>query len=893
MRVSRGVSRVFVSVVTGLLLGASTATAIEVVGREVSRYQWSLAERQGALEGTAGALGASSVSFLAVDITLHVETLDSHFTDKLRNAVAFAAGSGSAGPDDEEGETRPEDVRLAMTFPVIGFLAFETSDSRKIDLDAVKVTVATALGARLDTVSARIFSIDGRLAEAYAAMGAGASANAGAAASLGQIEGVDNIEVVDGFVDTEDVESVDAALTPFKPIRFDLTRVEYTIVVEEGEAGTHDGVDQNGAAHDINSPEFVFRRATSYANSASDAIFVDRIADAVGIGAEAETDPEVRVAINAKVQTPSTAKCEQAVAKIQGYTGARLLSAALALDGIDAVVDPVLARVGVVPTTPLEPVSQTQPTAQKTTANTSNPVLNPESYAWDALHDGDLENGEFADAFGDTAGDYSYGKEKVYPPAAAPTASSATVETPPSKSAETQATADVDAAMDELSGETAEHTTSMTQIEAETDSPVPETDEPSKALNAEKPTGVVTRADVATNESEDPVKAHAYTPDTEDPHHPVLDRYDEGFADGVEAGEEGKDTATARDLADGLNDPSRYADGYAAGSATSETKKEENEQERYQAAYAEGYRQGAKELQNAAADVETDAETDVVAVETDAETDVVAVDDDAATAVERSVASPGSGPGHDGSLAVLSLLGLHTVSMKLAREPNTADDDFALYESPKARRAIARVAYRAGAKAARDVVAMKYGAGSKEVTLVAAGVDDPVAETPVEDIQADGADPLAPGERYAAAKEGYEAGLQTADFALDVAFTLAEIRGARKENDESKARAVAALGGFRETNDVGTWVSSGEQLNKVEVPRVGAVKGRVRDAKGKTGDERRSSVFHGWAVAGTGIAAIAVMRARADKKAAQQAEGDVFCKLVAPVTGERYGADVV
>ena len=65
------------------------------------------------------------------------------------------------------------------------------------------------------------------------------------------------------------------------------------------------------------------------------------ISAAVGVSAEAETAPEVRCALAVDVTLPEGSSTQEAADSIEGYSGARLIAAALAADGLILTVDPV------------------------------------------------------------------------------------------------------------------------------------------------------------------------------------------------------------------------------------------------------------------------------------------------------------------------------------------------------------------------------------------------------------------------------------------------------------------------------------------------------------------------------------------------------------------------
>ena len=336
MHISRTRSRVFFAVTVALLLGAIEVSATVPSGASASRFR------------SAGALGDGPAPSLHLDVVLRSDEVNADMVTKFRDAVAFSVGA----------ET-PEDAAVAVTFPVVGVLAFDEEDETKVDLAAIAATVATSLGTPLGTVSTRVFRVDGQLAQMVAAMGAeaaavGNEAEADADATvervedasflvtddriadlqnLGDLEKYVSEEVAEGFVDTKDVESVDSALElmPTGGIRFDLTRVEYTVTV---------GADEGAADADVGAYD-VFERATMLAAAASDSIFVDRIGDAVGISAEADTVPEVRCALAVDVTLPEGASVQEASDSIEGYSGSRLIASALAVDGLTLTVDPV------------------------------------------------------------------------------------------------------------------------------------------------------------------------------------------------------------------------------------------------------------------------------------------------------------------------------------------------------------------------------------------------------------------------------------------------------------------------------------------------------------------------------------------------------------------------
>ena len=793
MRVSRRVSRVFCLAVTSLLLGAIDVSAEETA---VSQYHWQLAEASASLGEEsapvfkdAPAPKSAPLPVLEMDITLNVEVLDSYFTEKVKNAVGFTAG-----------EVAPEDVDVTVTFPVVGVLAFETADPGKIDLDAITATVASNLQAPLNTVSTRIFPIDGRLAEEYAALGAEAKKKL--KASLGQNAGVD------GFVEAESVETVEGALKKFKPVRLDLTRVEYKVSVTEENPTKDDPVGADGNP-DKTQIEVVFRRAMAIAHAAEDAIFVDRIADAVGLDAETETEPEVRVAIKAHVILPEGQNVQQAVRKAEGYGAARLLSAALAADGIEAVVDPVTAWI-------------------------ADEADKPGSDVNSVGHDDD----------------YSYGKDKV------------TVEqVNATEAAEEQA--DVNAEINGLFTELEEENPEIKGPDfLETE--IPEVEVSEGEVDRETQNGVVTEDGTPGEAHTEPAQP-APTPKNESEN----DRYDEGFADGVEAGADGKDPETARDLADGLNDTSRYAEGYAAGVATSESPSQNNDQAVYQQGYAEGYAHGGED---AAGSSDGDDGFHVETAEVPTPTSVP-------TTVAR-ITSTGTGPGDDGAMDVLKLVGLDPEG---AREPKSTPETESNL-SIKAQRALRRVAYRAGQRAARDALALKFGIDSHEMIVVSRATAEEAADNAVTTPGGVDETPFAhlhltAGERDAAAKDGYANGLQTANFALGTAFAEKEVRGAA-EGKSAEATgasaattgAIAALGSFDESGSLGA--------------ENGGARTKASDKKFR---ERRQSVFVGWAAAGAALTAAAfTMRARRTTTP----EAEETEQLVEPKS-ERYGTNMV
>ena len=568
MHVSRTRSRVFFAVTAALLLGAIEVSAVVPAGASASR--------------SAGALGDGSAPSLHLDVVLRSDEVNANMVTKFRDAVAFSVGA----------ET-PEDAAVAVTFPVVGVLAFDEQDETQVDLAAVAATVATSLGTPLGTVSTRVFPVDGRLAQMVAAMGAAAAAVGNEAeaeaeatvervedggflvadehiADLQDLEDLEEYvseEVAEGFMDSENVESVDSALEPMPTggIRFDLTRVEFTITVgaEEGAADA--------------SPHDIFERATALAAAASDGVFVDRIGDAVGISAEAETVPEVRCALAVDVTLPEGASVQEASDSIEGYSGSRLIASALAADGLTITVDPVAV-----------------------TRIVQTPAEEAEAEAVDSAED----EGQ----------DYAYGVEPPSTPASARTPE-------PTVPAMAPATAPSSTSIEEP-GSTRE--------------PTPE-----------------------------PISAR---PD------PAADRYDEGFADGIAAGEDGMDPETAADVADGLHDPTRYAEGYAAGVAASARPGEDEDADLYQRGFLDGFQEAKGTGDEAAAAyarrdgerVETDTETEAVASSATAEEDVVASpptepNDETATesvvvATPRARLTPGEGRGHEGALDVVKIV---------------------------------------------------------------------------------------------------------------------------------------------------------------------------------------------------------------------------------------------
>ena len=199
-----------------LLLGAIEVSAVVPAVASASRPQ------------SAGALGDGSAPSLHLDVVLRSDDVNGDMVTKFRDAVAFSVGAAT-----------PEDAAVAVTFPVVGVMAFDEPDETKVDLAAVAATVATSLGTPLGTVSTRIFPVDGRLAQMVAAMGAAAAMGDGAEseaeteattervedggflladehiADLQDLEDIEEYvseEVAEGFMDSENVESVDGAL---------------------------------------------------------------------------------------------------------------------------------------------------------------------------------------------------------------------------------------------------------------------------------------------------------------------------------------------------------------------------------------------------------------------------------------------------------------------------------------------------------------------------------------------------------------------------------------------------------------------------------------------------------------------------------------------------------
>jgi len=840
MRVSRTRSRVFFAVTAALLLGAIEVSATVPAGASASRPQ------------SAGALGDGSAPSLHIDVTLRSDDINGDMVSKFRDAVAFSVGAAT-----------PDDAAVSVTFPVVGVLAFDEVDDTKVDLAAVAATVATSLGTPLGTVSTRIFPVDGRLAQMVAAMGA-AIADVGneeeeaeetaervegggfliADEHITDLEDLEDLEeyvsdeVAEGFLDSENVESVDGALEPLPigGIRFDLTRVEYTITVGAGD-GESDADAQPGQ---------LFERAAALAAAASDSIFVDRIADAVGVSAEAETVPEVRCALAVDVTLPEGASAQEATETIEGYSGARLIAAALAADGLRLTVDPVAV-----------------------TQNVQTPAEQAETPAED------------------DAQDYAYGVEEPSTPA--PTPKPTPAPTPaPTPSAMAPAMAPGPASIEAF---------------APTPEPTPE-----------------------------PISAR---PD------PAADRYDEGFADGIAAGEDGMDPGTAADVASGLHDPTRYAEGYAAGVAASAKPGEDDAKDLYQRGFLDGFQEAKGGADEAAAAYarrtgDSEAEADATAssataeeevvvataspTESDLPTDVEAVlriltptegPEASPPAVEISVVpaeparaarlTPGEGRGHKGAMDVVKTLGLDPALVKAldAVEVEEEEEDASVYanktpaarariaERVRARRIAGRVAYRAGARAARDAVLKKFGASSAAMAAVDAAFPEVRAEDD-DDLLEGGDDPLTEEERAVAGRDGYREGLKTANAALATAYRVADVvtRG--------DSRATAALGSFAFSDAFrGALGASGRERDANDA-RVGD----GREARRGVMSARRRAVYAGWAAALAAAAAAAAARAR---RGAARTEGDEKARerLVADAEGqgssarERYGASMV
>ena len=808
MCISRTRSRVFFAVTAALLLGAIEVSAVVPAVASASRPQ------------SAGALGDGSAPSLHLDVVLRSDDVNGDMVTKFRDAVAFSVGAAT-----------PEDAVVAVTFPVVGVVAFDEPDETKVDLAAVAATVATSLGTPLETVSTRIFPVDGRLAQMVAAMGAAAAMGDGAESEaeteattervedggflladehitdlqdLEDIEEYVSEEVAEGFMDSENVESVDGALEmlPAGGIRFDLTRVEYTIDVGAGVGA----VSADAPPHDV------FERAAALAAAASGGIFTDRIAAAVGISAEAETVPEVRCALAVDVTLPEGSSTQEAADSIEGYSGARLIAAALAADGLILTVDPV--AVTRIVQTPAEDEGQ----------------------------------------------DYAYGVE----PPSTPTPEPTPEPTPP----------------------------------AMAPAMAPATAPRSAAIEAPVPTPEPTPEPIAENAD------------------PAADRYDEGFADGVAAGEDGMDPETAADVADGLHDPTRYAEGYAAGVAASARPGGDERADLYQSGFLDGF-QEAKGTEDEAASAyarrngeETEIETDI---ETVAEAEVVAsppTEEPETPAFESAVVpaarlTPGEGRGHQGALDVVKTLGLDPELLeRLAvvdvepdsedEDENTKEEDAFANRSPaararvaervRARRVAGRVAYRAGVRATRDVVAKKYGAASSAMAALDRAFPEAAREDD-DDLLEGGDDPLTEEERDVAGRDGYREGLKTVNAALATAYSVAEVITRGAGDDERAARATAALGSIAED-------APGSGALGASARRDGA---RVGDSEARRGvmSARRRAVYAGWAAALAAAAAAAAARARRGAPP----EGDAREKLVADAEGpsarERYGASMV
>ena len=102
MCISRTRSRVFFAVTAALLLGAIEVSAVVPAVASASRPQ------------SAGALGDGSAPSLHLDVVLRSDDVNGDMVTKFRDAVAFSVGAAT-----------PEDAAVAVTFPVVGVMAFD------------------------------------------------------------------------------------------------------------------------------------------------------------------------------------------------------------------------------------------------------------------------------------------------------------------------------------------------------------------------------------------------------------------------------------------------------------------------------------------------------------------------------------------------------------------------------------------------------------------------------------------------------------------------------------------------------------------------------------------------------------------------------------------------
>ena len=221
--------------------------------------------------------------------------------------------------------------------------------------------------------------------------------------------------------------------------------------------------------------------------------------------------------------------------------------------------------------------------------------------------------------------------------------------------------------------------------------------------------------------------------------------------------------------------------------------------------------------------------------------------------------TPGEGRGHKGAMDVVKTLGLDPALVKAldAVEVEEEEEDESvdanktraararIAERVRARRIAGRVAYRAGARAARDAVLKTFGASSAAMAAVDAAFSQNAGDD--DDLLEGGEDPLTEEERAVAGRDGYREGLKTANAALATAYRVADVvtRG------EKSPRASAALGSFAFSD-----ASEGVR-QRYDRGALGA-SGRERDAKkndARVGDgreergERRRAVYAGWAAA--------------------------------------------
>ena len=270
--------------------------------------------------------------------------------------------------------------------------------------------------------------------------------------------------------------------------------------------------------------------------------------------------------------------------------------------------------------------------------------------------------------------------------------------------------------------------------------------------------------------------------------------------------------------------------------------------------------------------------------------------------------TPGEGRGHKGAMDVVKTLGLDPALVKAldAVEVEEEEEDASVYanktraarariaERVRARRIAGRVAYRAGARAARDAVLKTFGASSAAMAAVDAAFFQNAGDD--DDLLEGGEDPLTEEERAVAGRDGYREGLKTANAALATAYRVADV----VTREDFSPRASAALGSFassdasegvRQRYDRGALGASGREWD--------AKKNDARVGDGREeGGERRRAVYAGWAAALAAAAAAAAARAR---RGAARTEGDEKARerLVADAEGrgssarERYGASMV